>query len=170
MQVIWNPADKIHCFLNPSLGIATAISENFSDSASGKCFGDILTVVVDEGGNFCDLEVRINQEDMPSGIGRRVGCEVISAPFATEIRPSDQMYCLLSMNDRQLEVKLNEETPLSWKSFSGGNVLLGLTNSAVLSRIIFWGAQEDADGTKEAAWLSEIRAKLTGGSHQNQGW
>jgi hypothetical protein len=157
MQVIWSPTAQCRGFLALSRQVITVVSSNLAKEAVGKSVSGGLTVVVDSGGGFCDLELALRPEyRLPSPLLPQAPTKVRS-PLVTILEPHGHVRWFLDESSGYVAISFIQARVENWFDIGSG-LTIGTRAEGMLTAVVLHGVVEDPAGKLEAAWLDEIES------------
>jgi len=138
--------------------LITLVSSNLAEVAEGRMVSGDLTLVVDAGYEFCDLELvleprhRLQRPLLPEQPIK------VQGPLETAVEVPGQTQWFLDRTSGYLSIGFTDAKSEDWYELGSGMLTIGTRGKGILSALVFQSIVEDTAGELEAAWLDEVEA------------
>lgn len=159
MRVEWSPHRLYRCFYSPSVQMVDIVSSHLVQNAHGRVISDMLALVVDDAGEFCDLEMTLSDEcrvmamPMPREAMRADGLVV------TDVDDSANVCWFLDEALATLVVGLSSDPPERWLEIYKDRFYLGVDLQGQLRAIVFRNFEVDPEGQLQDSWLEHLESE-----------
>jgi hypothetical protein len=139
---------------------ADIVSSHLVRSAKGLTVSGSLVLVVDEAGEFCDLEVTLAETNrMAHPIAPQEAVRIESI-IDTYIDDSAEVGWLLDESLGNLAISLSPDLPKRWLEIQKDYLYLDVDPQGQLRTIFFQNVQVDPGGELQSLWLEELEGSI----------